>query len=330
MRVIKFNKFERVAGIFVISSVLGFAISLIGVAVKQGWFDQKFYWTTSFISGDGVHPGTLVQIQGLKAGSVESVELDKDNRVLVTFYVLGKFQSKVRRDSVAQLIRPFVIGERMLEISVGSTEEKPLPQHTIMNSVESVDLLTLLSGKELGASLKAMSGMMDSLKTLAEAFLDKDRMSAFINAFDRIDPLLKNLNVMSLEVIKLSKQATKDEQLGTVLKELAVTTRELNALVPELNRQAPHFAKDITSLVENMAILTKEFKVVLPALAEVAPELPRASRRALEALDEAVVLIKAMEKSFFVKGNAEEVREEEARRDKSRQRVPSGSSEESP
>jgi phospholipid/cholesterol/gamma-HCH transport system substrate-binding protein len=103
-----------------------------------------------------------------------------------------------------------------------------------------------------------------------------------------------------------------------------VTTRELNKIVPELNKEAPHLAKDMGSLMSNLSILTEEFKVVIPALAEVAPDLPRASRRALEALDEAVVLIKAMEKSFFVKSNAEEVREEEAKRDKKGKRVPSG------
>jgi phospholipid/cholesterol/gamma-HCH transport system substrate-binding protein len=326
MRRIQFNKFERVAGMFVVASFFGFIVSLVGVAVKQGWFDRKIYWTTSFISGDGVHPGTVVQIQGLKAGTVESVELDRENRVQVTFYILGKFENKVRQDSVAQLIRPFVIGERILDVSVGSKDAPLLPPNQIMSSAETVDLLSLLSGKELGNSIKAMSGMMESLKTLATAFLDKNRTSAFINAFDRIDPLLKNLNTMSIEVIKLAKQATKDQQLEVVLKELAITTRELNVLVPELNKQAPDLAKDITSLVKNLSVLTDEFKVVLPALAEVAPDLPRASRRALEALDEAVVLIKAMEKSFFVKGNAEEVRKEEAERDRKRQqnRVPAG------
>jgi len=65
-------------------------------------------------------------------------------------------------------------------------------------------------------------------------------------------------------------------------------------------------------------VLTTEFKVVLPALAEIAPELPKTSRRAVEALDEAVVLMKALQKSFFVKGNAQEVRLEEAERESKR------------
>jgi len=323
MNHIKFNKFERVAGLFVAATIFGFVISLVGVAVKQGWFESKIYWTTSFVSGDGVHPGTTVQIQGLKAGSVEQVELTADNRVSVTFYVLEKFASKVKVDSIAQLIRPFVIGDRILDISVGAPESDRLAEHTMMQSEEGVDLLTIMSGRELGNYLKTMSGMMDNLKVLAEAFLDKNRTQAFINAFDRIDPLLKNLNTMSIEVIKLSKQASKDENLGVVLKELAVTTRELNQIIPEINRQAPNMAKDMTKLVGNLALLTEEFKVVIPALAEIAPDLPQSSRRALEALDEAVVLIKAMEKSFLVKGNAEEVREEEAVRAKNKKRMPS-------
>ncbi len=323
MNHIKFNKFERIAGLFVAATIVGFFVALVSVAVKQGWFESKIYWTTSFVTGDGIHPGTNVQIQGLKAGGVDDVELTSDNRVLVRFHVLSKFGSKVKTDSVAQLIRPFVIGDRVLDISVGGESAATLPAGTAMLSEESVDLLTVMGGRDLGNYLKTMGGMMDNLKVLAEAFLDKNRTQAFINAFDRIEPLLKNLNVMSMEVIKMSKQATKDENLGVVLKELAVTTRELNHIIPEMNRQAPQMAKDMTKLVGNLALLTEEFKVVIPALAEIAPDLPAASRRALEALDEAVVLIKAMEKSFFVKGNAEEVREEEAKSSKGKKRLPS-------
>ena len=151
------------------------------------------------------------------------------------------------------------------------------------------------------------------MKTLAEAFLDKNRTQAFINMFDRVDPLLKNLNAMSVEVIKLSKQATKDENLGIVLSQLTTTTKELNKIIPDINEKAPNLAKDLATVVSNLAELTEQFKVFIPAIAEVAPDLPRSSRRALEALDEAVILLKAMEKSFLVRGNVQEVREEEAK-----------------
>ncbi len=322
---VKFNKFERVAGLFVGVAIFGFLFSMLGVAVKQGWFDKKVYYMTSFQTADGVHVGTTVQIAGLKVGSVEDVELTADNKVTVNFYVLEKFQSKIKQDSNVQLVRPFVIGERILDISVGSPQSQMLTDGFV-KSTETLDLMTVLSGKQLGNYLMTMGGMMDNLKFLAEAFLDKNRTQAFVDMFDRIDPLLKNLNSMSVEVIKLSKQATKDENLGVVLGQLATTTKELNKLIPEINQKAPHMAQQITQIIGNMAVLTEEFKVIIPALAEVAPDLPRASRRAIEALDEAVILVKAMEKSMFIRGSASEVREEEARaaQQKQRNKSPNG------
>lgn len=313
---IRFNKFERVAGLFVLLAIVGFASALVTIAIKQSWFESKVNYTAIFESADGVHPGTLVQMAGLKAGSVDSVDLTVDNKISVKFYILEKYQGKVRADSVVQLIRPFVIGERVVELTVGSPEEGPLADNSMIPTKETMDLMSVLNGKNLGQSLQTLSGLMNNVKYLAEAFLSKERTEALVAAFDRIDPLLKNVNIMAIEMVKLSKQATRDENLAVVLKELAVTTKEMNQMLPELRERSPHLAKDMASIIENLAVLTKEFKVVLPALAEIAPQLPKASRRAVEALDEAVVLIKAMQKSFVIRGSVKDVRDEEAQRER--------------
>jgi phospholipid/cholesterol/gamma-HCH transport system substrate-binding protein len=314
MMKVKFNQFERVAGLFVLGAAGLFLVSLIGIAVKQGWFESKTSYYVIFKSAEGLHPGATVQISGLKAGSVDDVELTEDNKISVKFTVLSKFSDKIKVDSQAQLIRPFLIGDRVLEVTVGSPEATVQNPEQPMKSHETVDLMTLLSGRNLGESLEAMTEMVSNLKSLAEAFLDKDRTQSMIRIFDRIDPLLKNLNAMSVEVIKLSKQATKDDNMGRVMSELAVTTRELNSLIPLINKKAPKMGEDVEKLVANLAVLTEQFKVFIPALAEVGPDLPHATRRAVEALDEAVVLIKAMQKSFLMKGNVEDVREEEKKR----------------
>lgn len=328
MMKIKFNKFERVAGFLVLATIVGGIATAITVAIKQGWFDKKIYYTTTFENADGVHPGTLVQISGLRAGNVEDVELQNDNKIKVRFYVNYKFAHRIKQDSQAQLIRPFIIGDRVLDLTVGAEGSEPLPPDSFILSHETVDMMTLLSGKKLGNYLASIVDMTENLKELAVALLDKNRTKSLIHMFDRIDPLLKNLNTMSVEVIKLSKQATQDENLGVVLGNLKTTTSELNAMIPALQEKAPNMANDVASIVENLAILTKEFKVVVPALAEVAPDLPHASRRAVEALDEAVVLLKAMQKSMFLKGNVEDVREEEAQeaveKKQNKNRLPAG------
>lgn len=313
---IKFNKFERVAGLFVLLAIVGFGSALVTIAVKQSWFESKIYYSAIFESADGVHSGTQVQMAGLKAGSVDSVDLTLENKIAIRFYIFEKYQSKVRADSVVQLVRPFVIGERVVELTVGAPDQKLMADNSIIPTRNTMDLMSLLNGKNLGESLQALSGLMNNLKFLAESFLSKERTEALVAAFDRIDPLLKNVNIMAIEMVKLSKQATKDENLGVVLKELSVTTKEINQLLPALNQQSPHLAKDMAALIENLSILTKEFKVVIPALVEIAPQLPKASRRAVEALDEAVVLIKAMQKNFVIRGSVKDVRDEEAEKER--------------
>lgn len=311
----KFNKFERVAGLFVLAALAGTVFSAVVVAVKRGWFSPQVHYVTSFESAEGVHSGTNVVIAGLRAGSVDDVELQDDNKIRVTLTVSKKFQDRIRENSVAQLIRPFVIGDRVLEISVGDPEKLPIEEHAFIPSAETVDMMTLFSGRKLGEYLSEMTEMIGNLKSLAQAFTDKKRTVSLVKTFDQIEPLVKNLNTMSIEVIKLSKQATRSENLGQVMGNLAVTTEELNNLIPEFKKKAPHMTSDITKIVENLAILTENFKLLTPALTEIAPELPRTSRRAVEALDEAVVLLKAMQKSMFLKGSVEDVREEESERE---------------
>lgn len=323
MMMIKFNKFERVAGLFVLSSLVGFVLISVSVAVKQGWFESKTTYTTVFKNADGVHPGSMVQIAGLKAGSVDDVELLANNQIQVQFSILSKFADKIRTDSKAQLIRPFVIGERVLEVTVGEPTAELHDPSLALVSHEALDIMNLLSGKEMGNHLELIGRVMENLRYMADAFMSKDRAQSFVEIFDRLGPLLQNMDTMSKEVTVLSRQASRNKNLQKVVAELAVTTKELNAFMPELKANAPAMAKDLNQLVKNLALMTEEFKVVLPALAEIAPELPHTTKRAVEALDQAVILMKAFQKSFLLRSNVAEVNEEEKKREQD-SRAPAG------
>jgi phospholipid/cholesterol/gamma-HCH transport system substrate-binding protein len=311
---IRFNKFERVAGLFVVIAVIGGIITAFSVTVQRGWFAPKESFITSFENADGVHNGTAVQIAGLRAGSVDDVELQSDNKIRISFNVFKKFSDRIRSDSVAQLVRPFVIGDRVLEITVGSDTAPKVDSNSFVVSHETIDLMTLFSGRKLGEYLGTMAGVFENIKILMNAFSDKARTENIIKTFDQIEPLVKNLNFMSVEVIKLSKQATRQENLGKVLANASSLTQEINRLLPIVKERAPRLSRDLTQIVENLAVLTENFKLLTPTIVEMAPTLPKTSKRAVEALDEAVVLLKAMQKSMFMKGNVEEVKEEEAKR----------------
>lgn len=308
---VKFNKFERVAGLFVLLAIVGSLVTALSVAIKQGWFENKVKYQTVFNSADGIHNGTTVLMAGIRAGGVEDIELLGNNKIKVTFYVIGKFQNRLRSDSRAQLIRPFIIGDRVLELTVGSDTATLVKEGAMIPSEETLDLMTLMSGKKLGNSLEKISGMLENLQYLMETFLDKDRTQSMVRIFDQLDPLLGSMNTMSTEVTKLSKQLTYDQNLKKTLAQTVILTKEFNRILPELNRQNPELAKNLASLTSNLSQMTQEFKNITVMMKNYGPEIPTVAKRALEALDEATILMKAMQKNFFLKSSVREVVEEE-------------------
>jgi len=286
MMKIKLSLYERVAGLFVLIAILGTLIATVSVAVKQGWFEEKVKFVTHFENADGLHEGTKVVIAGIQAGEVEKIELRDDNQIKVTFHILGKFRNKVKEDSHAQLIRPFVIGERILEVSVGSKESPLLAEYEEVLSEEGVDLMTLLSGKKLGMYMAQTGELLNNLKTVMEAFLSKDRTDNMVKIFDKLNPLVDNMNIMSVEVTKLSKQATDQNNMREVMRNVALLTGELNKTLPQ----------------------------IAETMKEIGPDMPKSAKRAVEALDEATILIKALQKSMLIRSSVKEVREEEAKK----------------
>jgi phospholipid/cholesterol/gamma-HCH transport system substrate-binding protein len=284
---IRFNKFEKVAGLFVALAILACVVSTVGIAVKNGWFSRKVNYTTELESADGIHAGTTVQIAGLRVGQVTDVDLEGNDRVLVKFEVLEKFQTKVRADSRVHMFRPFILAEKVLEVTVGNEGEEQVKPGGMVATITSTDIMDLLSGKKMGTALASFDKLADSLKILGNALADPKRTKSLVEVVDRLNPLVENLNTMSVEVSKIMKST---------------------------NREVPDLGPQLGQIVKNMNVLTAELQKLTPAINSVAPELPRTSRRAIEALDETVVLLKAMQKSFLLKGNVDEVRKEENRR----------------
>lgn len=280
---IKFNKFERVAGLFVLFALLGAFIVTVSVAIKKGWFSSKIEYVTEMESAEGLNPGTLVQVAGLRAGKVKEVDLLSVDKVRVRFEVLEKFQNQIRQDSEVQVLRPFVIGEKVLEISVGSASLPVLKGGSSIQTVSSFDIMDIFSGRQLGPVLGTFEQLTQNFKVLAEAFADPERTKAMVQIFDRLDPLLNNLNKMSVEVTKTTGTFNQKQRLETALDNLSLLTMELNKV---------------------LATLT-------PAIEAVAPDLPQTSLRAVEALDETVILLKALQNSFMLRGRVRDVREQE-------------------
>lgn len=311
---IKFNKFERVAGIFVLAAVCCAVVTTAFVAVKKGWFSSKVEFATIFERAQGIYPGTHVEVSGLLAGAVDSIELQDDNRVVIKFSIQEKFFPRVRDDSFVVTKRPFIIGDKSLEIVVGKSEGKPISAGATLPSRDSFDIMDMMDGQKIGPYVETLGQVIENLKVVAEAFLDPKRSTKLITIFDKIDPFMEHATVAAKNFTNMSTQLTRDKNLQTTMQNLTDVTREMTNMLKEM----PNMSKDMADLVRNTSNIVAELNKVMPAVGEMAPEMPKAMRRSLEAIDEAVIVLKAMQKSFLLSGSAKDVREEEEKRKKAR------------
>tara|TARA_B100000749_G_scaffold280707_1_gene278104 strand:- start:21401 stop:22363 length:963 start_codon:yes stop_codon:yes gene_type:complete len=309
---VKFNKFERVAGLFLLTAFISAITVTSFVAVKKGWFTSKVKFYAILDSADGLFEGTQVQMAGLRVGQVTNVDLNEANKIRVELEVFEKFHERIRTDSQIMIVRPFVIGEKVVDILVGTQSLAKVEAGTELDVKSNTDIMDVLSGRRLGPFLENTEALFENFKILADAFADSSRTRSLVRVFDRIEPLIQSMDKASKNFTSLSNTMQKDQRFEIMIGGFTDLSMQMAEVLPEIQREVPDMGKQIGSLVNNMAVLAEEFKKLTPAVAAIAPDLPRVSLRAIEALDEAVVTMKAMQKSFFLRGGVEDVREEEA------------------
>src|SRR5690606_29024317 len=99
----------------------------------KGWFSSKVRYNAYVLSAEGLYSGTPVPVSGLRAGSVDVVELISNDKVKIHFHVLERYAAKIRKDSVLKVIRPVMIGEKVIEITLGSEQSPVLKALSEMN-----------------------------------------------------------------------------------------------------------------------------------------------------------------------------------------------------
>jgi phospholipid/cholesterol/gamma-HCH transport system substrate-binding protein len=286
------KRYEKVSSVFVGGALFVTLAFLVVVAMTKGWFEAKTEYVTVLDSGEGVRPGSTVRMVGIHIGTVTSMELDNQNHIRTHLRILRKFQDRIRADSHIVLERPFLVGDKVLHITPGSADAKVLTEGAEIASQDSPGVMDLLAGKQWGPYFQTLEQAASEMRKLVDLLMKEKGTEKLVSSLSGLPSLIKGLTVAAGEVSTVSRQMSEGDRLS--------------------------------HLVGNLSVLSEEFKKVMPALATIAPELPKSSQRMVQALDEAVVTMKAMQRSYFLRSQTREIREEEAQL-KEEQRIPASS-----
>ena len=155
-------------GIVVLIGLIVFVFIVSIVGTEQNIF-TKTYRVKFFVTNvHGLVNGAMVTVGGLKVGYISSmvfVTRDSVNGVEVTADLLTKYSSSITSSTTAQIKTIGLLGDKYIDLTIGSETEKPVAEDSFIPIVESFDIET--AGPQFKSALADFTDLMASAKHIA-------------------------------------------------------------------------------------------------------------------------------------------------------------------
>ncbi len=112
---------EVKVGLFMAIGTLLIAVSILLVGGNKAIFSTTVRFHTLFNQVDGIIPGAIVKVAGVRVGQVEKIKFDRDRgKVDVTFYVRKEYHEAIRQDSTVSVATQGMLGDRFIVVTPGN------------------------------------------------------------------------------------------------------------------------------------------------------------------------------------------------------------------
>jgi phospholipid/cholesterol/gamma-HCH transport system substrate-binding protein len=240
---IKFSNEAKVG----ITVVMAFLVAVVGFRFMRDVpiFRQTLEISATFDRGDGISQGSLVNVSGVKIGSVRSVELTTDQRVRIVMRLDDK-KIQIPRNSVAHLTSQGIVEGKSIIIRLGDSSE-------IVQFGDEIEGLYVESMTEvLGNRSEEIAS--DISESLAEFNIFLRQLNATLDDDTRVtlDETLQNASKATRQIAELLEG--KQQELGNAIDAGSRMLGQLDTLATD-NR--PRVDSMMVDLQRNIAELEK-------------------------------------------------------------------------
>jgi phospholipid/cholesterol/gamma-HCH transport system substrate-binding protein len=156
-------------GVFVLIGLAAFLGMIYALGARARLFEPRFTISAEFTEVGGLVGGATVRLAGVQIGRVSGVNLPAQpgGKVRVDMTIARQFGDRVRRDSVARIETQGLLGDKIIEISVGSPTAPPVRPNDVIDSRDPFDIGRVMN--ESAQVVKSISALVDSLRETAQA-----------------------------------------------------------------------------------------------------------------------------------------------------------------
>jgi phospholipid/cholesterol/gamma-HCH transport system substrate-binding protein len=162
-------------GVFVLIGLAAFLGMIYALGARARLFEPRFTVSAEFTEVGGLVEGATVRLAGVQIGRVSAVRLPAEpgGKVRVDMTIARQFGDRVRKDSVARIETQGLLGDRIVEISVGTAAAPAVRPNDLIASTDPFDIGRMMS--ESAQVVKSISMLADSLRETAQT-LNQSRL----------------------------------------------------------------------------------------------------------------------------------------------------------
>ena len=138
------RRLSLTVGLLVIAAGVAFAVAILSLSAQEGILKPRYRLVAYFANVQGLIGGAPVWLAGKQVGRVENVNfgsVDSDRpAVEVEMRLDAAVQERIRSDSVATIGTIGLLGDRYVEVSLGSTAGDILHDGDELQTLDPVDL----------------------------------------------------------------------------------------------------------------------------------------------------------------------------------------------
>ncbi|HXH83367.1 MAG TPA: MlaD family protein [Candidatus Tectomicrobia bacterium] len=219
-------------GVFVLVGLVVFIGVIYALGARARLFEPRYTIHAEFTEVGGLTEGATVRLAGVQIGRVTGVHLPAEpgGKVRVDLTIAEQFSNRVREDSVARIETQGLLGDRIIELTVGTGKASPVPPGGTIEAREATDIGRVVS--ETGEIVANVGALAESLRQTAET-LNQSRIieeaAATVTAARRAT---ERIGQVTDQVGRVVDQVERGSGWAHVLiYEEPVALRRLNALV---------------------------------------------------------------------------------------------------
>jgi phospholipid/cholesterol/gamma-HCH transport system substrate-binding protein len=155
-------------GIFILVALSAFLGMIYALGARSRLFEPKYTIHAEFTEVGGLTEGATVRLAGVQIGRVADVHLPTQpgGRVRVDLSIAKRFADRVRKDSVARIETQGLLGDKIVEVTVGSASAPPIGPGDLIASRDPADLGQVVS--EGAQTVKDVAALAATLRETAE------------------------------------------------------------------------------------------------------------------------------------------------------------------